>query len=132
MRAVNCGETVQLRHVFHRVQHSLWTWNQRINGVGSKVATRLAEWKDGTMIQVSIPQTEKTNGKDDCSPEIPSEDDIHQLVVRLSTDGRSIEVECQGRVATVLHELQSEAVSIVIKVVESCCPGLFVEQVNNS
>jgi len=93
--------TAHLRYVFPRVQHAIWN---------SSYFGRQSEWENAIS----------------CSSEASSDD---RIMMRIDTeqDEDVIRIICCGCNSQLLYQLQQIAADIVIRVLDSCCPGVYLQ-----
>lgn len=92
-----------LRHVFPRVQHAIWN---------SPAIEQPTEWKGGMRFH-------RSSGS--------ALDDL--ITVRISTEGDEdwIRVVSCGHNPQTLYESQESIVATVIRVIDTCCPGVYLQ-----
>jgi len=108
-RKSNCGGGValvadgaaRLRYIFPRVQHAVWN---------SPDVTQTYEWSGGIRFRRSS-----------------SPDEVATVQVNTEDGEDLIRVVCCGNNAQKLYQLQQMTAAIVLRVVDSCCPGVYLQ-----
>jgi hypothetical protein len=123
LRAAN-SSTVQLRHVFRRVQQALW--NKYLDDE-NKTRARIAEWSDGISIRLVVAAAAGTDSATAEDHERKPETRL-DITVSLADRGRTMEVVSIGGDPDALYRLQTEVLSVILKVIEASCPGMYLER----
>jgi len=95
--------TAQLRYVFPRVQHAVWN---------SSVVEQPTEWRGGIRFRRSSES---------------SSDYIITVQINTEEDEDVIRVICCGHDPQTLYELQQMIAEIVLRVIDTCCPGVYLQ-----
>ena len=116
VRAANTTTTSwssQLRHVFRQIQQTLWNWNEHC-GRG-----QLTEWLTGSEIRFDGDLgRQKNNAKANHST----------VTIELTDGGQALAIVCSGDDPETLYNVINDVQLSVVRVVETCCPGMFVER----
>jgi len=101
--AMASDSAAHLRYVFPRVQHAIWN---------SPLASQPSEWNGGIRFRRS------------------SESDPDSVIdVQLNTehDEDLIRIICRGHDPETLHRTQQWTAAIILRVIDTCCPGVYLQ-----
>lgn len=101
--ALAADSTAQLRFVFPRVQHAIWS---------SPVVAQVTEWGGGIRFQ-------RSSGS--------SENNTVTVQINSVEDKDLIHITCCGDSPQTLYELQQMTVATVLRMIDACCPGLYLQ-----
>jgi len=101
--AVVADATAQLRYVFPRVQHAIWN---------CPVVEQPSEWSGGIRFRRSS----------DSDP-----DDVVTVQISTENDEDLIHIICCGHSPQKLYQVQQMTVANVVRVIDTCCPGIYLQ-----